>query len=302
MKAPFPWFGGKSRVAHIVWERFGDVAHYVEPFAGSLAVLLGRPTAPRTETVNDLDCYVANFWRAVQADREAVVAWADWPVNETDLHARHRWLSENVGFRERMFSDPLYYDVQIAGWWAWGQSTAILGNWLRSSGAQAKPNMHAHGYGVHAATGLDRIRAVGARLRRVRVCCGDWRRLVSSVPTLLTASPCGVFLDPPYADTAARDPNCYVVDSLSVAHDVREWAIEHGNHPSLRIALCGYDGEHDMPTEWTCVSWRAHGGMAHIGAGDSRGIANAERERLWFSPHCLPARASSLLDIIEAHG
>lgn len=43
LKAPFPWFGGKSRVAHIVWERFGDVPNYVEPFAGSLAVLLRRP-------------------------------------------------------------------------------------------------------------------------------------------------------------------------------------------------------------------------------------------------------------------
>jgi site-specific DNA-adenine methylase len=41
LRAPFPWFGGKSRIAHLVWERFGDVAHYIEPFAGSLAVLLG---------------------------------------------------------------------------------------------------------------------------------------------------------------------------------------------------------------------------------------------------------------------
>ena len=56
LKAPFPYFGGKSRVALQVWERFGDVANYVEPFAGSLAVLLGRPTEPKTETVNDLDC------------------------------------------------------------------------------------------------------------------------------------------------------------------------------------------------------------------------------------------------------
>lgn len=39
LKAPFPWFGGKSRVAPQVWERFGDVDNYVEPFAGSLAVL-----------------------------------------------------------------------------------------------------------------------------------------------------------------------------------------------------------------------------------------------------------------------
>jgi hypothetical protein len=42
--------------------------------------------------VNDIDGYVSNFWRAVQADPELVAHYADWPVNEVDLHARHRWL------------------------------------------------------------------------------------------------------------------------------------------------------------------------------------------------------------------
>ena len=33
MKAPFTYFGGKSRVAEVVWERFGaGVRHYIEPF------------------------------------------------------------------------------------------------------------------------------------------------------------------------------------------------------------------------------------------------------------------------------
>lgn len=63
MKAPFPWFGGKSRAAPLIWECLGNVTNYVEPFAGSLAVLLLRPWGPgRNETVNDKDCYVANFW------------------------------------------------------------------------------------------------------------------------------------------------------------------------------------------------------------------------------------------------
>lgn len=89
LKAPFPWFGGKSRVSNIVWDRFGNVPNYVEPFAGSLAVLLGRPHAPGTETVNDFDCMVANFWRAIKCDPDAVAENADWPVNEADHHARH---------------------------------------------------------------------------------------------------------------------------------------------------------------------------------------------------------------------
>src|SRR3990167_10434624 len=78
LHAPFPWFGGKSRIAPLVWQRFGDVANYVEPFSGSLAVLLGRPTPPRGETVNDKDALVCNFWRALQADPDGGGSWADW--------------------------------------------------------------------------------------------------------------------------------------------------------------------------------------------------------------------------------
>src|ERR1700681_1264474 len=129
LKAPFPWFGGKSRVAHIVWDHFGDVRNYVEPFAGSLAVLLGRPTEPHIETVHDLDCWIANFWRALQADPEALAQHADWPVNEVDLHARHLWLVKQTDFRERMKTDPDYFDVKIAGWWVWGISQWIGSGW-----------------------------------------------------------------------------------------------------------------------------------------------------------------------------
>lgn len=43
-KAPFPWAGGKSKAAPLVWDLLGDPHHYVEPFAGTMAVLL-NPTA-----------------------------------------------------------------------------------------------------------------------------------------------------------------------------------------------------------------------------------------------------------------
>ena len=85
LSAPFPWFGGKSRAASLIWERLGDVPNYVEPFFGSGAVLLNRPTDPGIETVNDKDGFVANTWRAIAADPDAVAHWADWPVNENDL-------------------------------------------------------------------------------------------------------------------------------------------------------------------------------------------------------------------------
>jgi hypothetical protein len=135
LKAPFPAFGGKSRVAPLVWERLGDVANYIEPFANSAAVLLARPHPPRIETVNDLDAMIANFWRATKHDPEAVAEHADWPVNEADLHARHRWLvlsEAAAAFRQRMRTDPDYYDAKVAGWWVWGACCWIGSGWCQT--------------------------------------------------------------------------------------------------------------------------------------------------------------------------
>lgn len=91
LRAPFPWFGGKSRAAPQVWAALGDVDHYVEPFAGSLAVLLRRPhVANRTyhsETVNDLDGLLCNAWRAIVHAPDAVAEAASWPVCEADFTA-----------------------------------------------------------------------------------------------------------------------------------------------------------------------------------------------------------------------
>lgn len=121
LAAPFPYFGGKSLACETVWAAFGEVDNYVEPFCGSAAMLLGAPDGKRVETINDADGFVANFWRAVSHDDAAVAEAMDWPVNETDLFARHLWLVQQAeGLLARLHADPEYYDARIAGWWAWG--------------------------------------------------------------------------------------------------------------------------------------------------------------------------------------
>ena len=142
LRAPFPWFGGKSQAAELVWARLGDVSNYIEPFYGSGAILLRRSTEAKIETVNDLDCYVANFWRAVQMSPDEVARWADGPVNEADLHARHRWLvAQRVEHRERMTRDPEYFDAKIAGWWCWGLSCWIGSGWCDGRLEQKRPSV-----------------------------------------------------------------------------------------------------------------------------------------------------------------
>lgn len=69
MKPPFAYFGGKQRLAQRIVELMPEHDHYVEPFAGSLAVLLAKPPAAM-ETVNDIDGRLMAFWRVLR-DRPA---------------------------------------------------------------------------------------------------------------------------------------------------------------------------------------------------------------------------------------
>jgi len=135
LKAPFPYAGGKSKVAEVVWERIGDVAVYVEPFFGSGAVLFARPHAPRVETVNDADGLLCNAYRAIRLDPEHVAYWADWPVMEADLHARHLQLvAARDGLTAKLCAQPEYFDAELAGKWIYGASCWIGSGWCSGEG------------------------------------------------------------------------------------------------------------------------------------------------------------------------
>lgn len=397
LRAPFPWFGGKRRAAALIWRALGDPPNYVEPFFGSGAALLARPPQvpgrARTETVNDLDAYLSNFWRAVRWHPEEVASWADWPVSELDLHARHRWLVARKEVRRLMRSDPFWCDPQVAGWWVWGLSQWIGSGWcaqpaweeqaaagdVKTCGVgtaenEKRPSLGRAGRGIaeagrrrerdldgadqwnkrpalsqHGGRGVTSItfdevgghtprlkeqipmlsgegssgrgthsprlfeaghekmpkanrgtasrlqteglylwmEEIAVRLRRVRICCGDFERVLGpSVTTGIGLT--GVLLDPPYAAEAGRDASLYAEEDRTASARARAWALEHGDDPKLRIVLCGYEGEHDMPESWRKVPWKAGGGYA-AAAGNGE---NAERERLWLSPHCLHLEAA----------
>lgn len=315
LDAPFPWFGGKRKVAETVWRAFGNVDNYVEPFFGSGAVLLGRPSPFHgSETINDIDGLVANFWRSIKYFPCETAGFADNPVNENDLHARHIWLlGELSSLRGRLEADTDWCDPKIAGWWVWGVSCWIGSEFCSGKGPWQAVDGHLVHLGnagrgvsrqlVHLgnAQGVNRKRvhlgewfsALSERLSSVRVASGDWSRVCGPSVTFghgLT----GVFLDPPYSAEAGRNDSIYRVDDASVAHDVRRWAIGVGQRPDMRIALCGYEGEHELPPSWETVEWNAGAGYGGQAAARS---GNGRRERIWFSPACFPAkRQPSLFD------
>ncbi len=327
--APFPYFGGKSKAAPLVWSRFGVVDNYVEPFCGSAAMLLAAPDGRRTETINDADGFVANFWRAVAADADSVAHHADWPVIEADLEARHAWLVQRSDRLRWQLEDPDFYDAKIAGWWAWGACAWIGSGWCAGVGPHVTtgarifdrrqiPHLGNAGRGINrqiphlgnAGRGINRkiphlgnagrgdfirgwMQALSARMRDVRVTNGDWTRVLSTIVTTrhgVTA----VFLDPPYVKGSMD----YAAGGVgtSVSAEVAKWCAEHGDDPKMRIALCGHADEHDLhEAGWSPVVWKARGGYAR----SDDAVANRKSETIWFSPHCIEDAKPSFDELFD---
>lgn len=317
MKAPFPYFGGKSRAAEEVWQRFGKVRNYVEPFAGSAAMLLARPEPfDGTETINDADGLVSNFWRSMAVAPEEVAYWAEWPVNEADLHARHLWLVRRADLTPRLMADPDWCDPKAAGWWVWGACAWIGSGWCSGNGSWTEVDgefvkMEDAGQGINrqlphlsnAGQGINRklphlgdagqawahLQSIAQRLRNVRVACGDWQRVCGPTVTEKHGLT-GLFLDPPYPEGEID----YNAGSRQTFQDVNAWCIENGDNRLLRIAVCGYESDHANldALGWTAHNWKANGGYGS--QGDKEGRDNSKRETIWFSPHCLSAAQGAL--------
>ncbi len=329
---PHPYFGSKAFAADRIWEAFGDPSNFVDAACGSNAVLYARPRTSFedvVETVNDAWGFIPNFLRAVRANPRVVAQFADWPVSELDLQARHRWLLERVdeSFVDRLRNDERFFDAKVAGYWVYGQSIWIGSGWcdprtalsrrrlpyVQGAGTASRDRHPHYGRGIFRRqlpapgatpvessdpqkTPLTRrrdtlshyFRLIAARLERVRIVCGDWRRVLTPAVTIshgLTA----VLLDPPYGPEAARTANLYALDSDNLAADMRTWAVENGINPLFRIVLCGYEGEHEELAShgWRAAPWRNRGGLS-VQDGEH---TNIDRERLWLSPHCIGGSA-----------
>jgi len=340
-RAPFPFAGGKSRAAHLVWQALGNPRVYVEPFAGSLATLLARPDAPAIETVNDRDGLIANVWRAIDRKPLEVARHANHPISEVDLHAWHNTLvraARDGKLAARLERNPRWCSPELAGRWIWGASQWIGGGWCadRSKPHRGHPAISHASHGVHsnaahlprkipllssAGTGVQRrtlpdvcalggkgvhgalvdlssldvwFLALSERLRRVRIVCGDFERVLSESALYCEGSSvAGVFLDPPYSHDK-RDPDLYAHDDGTASRRAREWALANGDNPARRIVLAGLEGEHEMPASWRCVAWKGAPGLGRVSG-------NRHRERLWMSPACLRVgEQQGLFDRVEA--
>jgi site-specific DNA-adenine methylase len=232
LAAPFPWFGGKANAAETVWQAFGNVDNYVEPFAGSAAMLLSAPEGKRVATINDADGFVANFWRSIAKCPEDVAHHADWPCNEVDLFSRHSWLVRQAqGLTDKLHNDPEWFDVKIAGWWAWGACNWIGSGWCGGKGpwihdgativdSRKLPHLGNAGRGINRQ--LPHLGDAGQGINRKLPHLGDAGRGINRQLPHLGDAGRGINRQLPHLGDAGRGHprSAYILEWFSKLHDV----------------------------------------------------------------------------------
>jgi DNA adenine methylase len=188
MKPPIAYYGGKTRIAPRIAALLPHHEHYVEPFAGSLAVLLAKEPSPY-ETVNDLNRDVMTFWRVLRErpdDLQRVCELTphgrdelaeSYKDSQDDLEqARRIWVRLTQGRTARMTT---------TGWR------------FRARPVGGTPTRDIAGY-------LDRMALAAGRLAHVSLEC---RPALDVIATYGKHEGVLIYADPPYLSTTRNGTN-----------------------------------------------------------------------------------------------
>lgn len=268
MKPPFTYFGGKTAIAGRIAALLPAHEHYVEPFAGSLAVLLAKKPAPM-ETVNDLDGDLMNFWRVLRdqpGDLERVCALTP--------HSR----AEHAMSRDLEVPSDLERARRV-----WVRLTQDRGRSMRFTGWQYKTD---RGEGSrlpvpdYLATCTSRIVPAAARLARVSLECGSALDVIARYGRTKAVL---IYADPPYLGSSRLgSPEGYTAEMLTEpGHRQLADALRAAD---AAVVLSGYDTPlyAGLYADWHRVTLAAYCG---------NGVNRTRAEVLWSNrpfPHYQP--------------
>ncbi|MBU8813916.1 DNA adenine methylase [Mycolicibacterium goodii] len=193
------YYGGKTRLAAKIADLLPRHEHYIEPFAGSLAVLLEKKPS-RMETVNDLDGLLMTFWRVLR-DRpdELARACALTP------HSRAEYADARAADLECLD------DVETARL-VWIQITQGRGGTLRKTGWRhyVDPSGTSKGMPGYLAAYVDRMAATAERLHHVTL---ESRPALDIIKQYGAFANCCLYVDPPYlGDTRSHGGGGYQLE------------------------------------------------------------------------------------------
>ncbi|SIC55620.1 D12 class N6 adenine-specific DNA methyltransferase [Mycobacteroides abscessus subsp. abscessus] len=222
------YFGGKTRLAHRIAELLPAHGHYVEPFAGSLAVLLAKEPS-KMETVNDLDGLLMTFWRVLRDRPEELMrACALTP------HSRADYLEARAADLDRLD------DVEVARL-VWLQIAQGRGGTMRQSGWRmfVNPNGSSMPMGDYLEAYVNRMAAAAQRLHRVSLECRPGLEVVEQYGS---DPGCCLYVDPPYLGGVRRATgNGYRIEMREPASHVE--LLESLLRCRASIVVSGYESE-----------------------------------------------------------
>jgi DNA adenine methylase len=215
VKPPFTYFGGKTAIAERIADLLPPHEHYVEPFAGSLAVLLAKPRS-QMETVNDLDGQIMAFWRVLRdRPRDLERACALTPHSRAEYLACYEPAEDELEAARRV----------------WINLTQGRGGQTRRTGWRyyADPSGGAS-MPEYLGTYVSRLDPAAKRLATVSLECLDALDLIrryGTHPGVL------IYADPPYPESVRSRHTRGTVRGPQYKHELRT----DGDHEALAEAL-----------------------------------------------------------------
>ena len=182
--------GGKRQLAAWLVSRFPDTYAYVEPFGGSMKVLLSKPRRSKVEIVNDIDCDMIHFFLWARHSPDKLCDF----VNSIPCHE-----ALALGCRHALADGKFSGLERAAGFWLGYQTgfNAMVSDGRYGSSVQSL---------LDTRISRDRIARFSKRMMGVDIRSTDYRRIINSANKTLSESsypPGKVFfyLDPPYDQT-----------------------------------------------------------------------------------------------------
>lgn len=219
VKPPFSYYGGKTSLATDIAGLLPPHEHYVEPFAGSLAVLLAKPPS-RQETVNDLDGDLMTFWRVLrdypdELERRCALT----PHARAEYEdSRDLGVPDDLERARRVFvrlTQGRSHSMRPTGWW-----------FLRAKDTQSPANKT-----------LSRASRIPNVARRIRSVTLEARDALDIIRDYGAEPDVCIYMDPPYLGST-RATNYRHEMLTNEAHT--EFA-EAANACTAKVVISGYD-------------------------------------------------------------
>lgn len=269
--AILPYFGGKRTMAPAIVRELGKHSCYWEPFCGSLAVLLEKPTV-NSETVNDLNGDVTNLAKVIASD--------DWSILKDRLTRTHFSQGLFHESRERLAAGKCPDNVDRA-------YCFFVESWMGRNGVAGTRSSNTAFCVRYTSNGGDPATRFGSAVESI----GSWHERLRGCVILEEdgIELCGRIEDKPGTVIYADPP--YLVKGAKYRHDFSD-----DDHQRLATALARFTKtrvvvsyyEHPRLTSlyqgWTVRQIDANKAMVNQGMRDSGGAVKAPEVLLINGP------------------